>query len=64
MTIPYTPQSMSIMRLGGTAPEISEAVIAASIVETDWRCNDPQCCCQRETDDERFRRSVYIGRRP
>jgi hypothetical protein len=35
----------------------------SGIVGTDWCCNDPQCRCQNETYDERFRRSVYIGRR-
>lgn len=35
----------------------------SGIVRTDWRCDDPQCRCQNETYDERFRRSVYIGRR-
>jgi hypothetical protein len=36
----------------------------SGIVRTDWRCDDPQCRCQSETDGERFRRSVFTGRRP
>jgi len=35
----------------------------SGIVGMNWRCDDPQCICQKETDDERFRRGVYIGRR-
>jgi hypothetical protein len=35
----------------------------SGIVGTDWRCDDLQCRCQGETYDERFRRSVFTGRR-
>jgi hypothetical protein len=35
----------------------------SGIVGTDWRCDNPQCRCQSETYEERFRRGVFIGRR-
>lgn len=35
----------------------------SGIVGIDWRCDDLQCRCQRESDDERFRRGVFTGRR-
>jgi hypothetical protein len=36
---------------------------ASGIVGTDWRCDSPGCACQNETYEQRFRRSVFTGRR-
>lgn len=36
----------------------------SGIVGTDWYCDDPSCACRNETYDDRFKRSVFIGRRP
>jgi hypothetical protein len=32
------------------------------IVGLDWSCGGPTCECRDETDDQRFRRGVFIGR--
>ena len=33
------------------------------IVDIEWRCNSPRCDCQNEPYEQRFKRSVFIGRR-